>query len=163
MDFNDSKDAEVKIEFEHFVRTSYSRRRSRSLRGWFHTVSIRRTCGSPTGPCSSCEAVPQRWGSMLCSYIFRNSNVIPLRVVIFILLPPLQSKEGFDDPWPPLDDYEAPYREPVLAPSNLLDAANIASKYVKRLLGNLVLFGQTWIWTSLNCTQYVLAFIDGLI
>ena len=69
--------------------------------------------------------------------------MIPLRVVILILLPPLQSKEGFDDPWPPLDDYEAPYREPVLAPSNLLDAANIASKYVKRLLGNLVLFGQT--------------------
>ena len=28
-----SKDVEVKIEFEHFVRTSYSRRRSRSLRG----------------------------------------------------------------------------------------------------------------------------------
>ena len=56
--------------------------------------------------------------------------MISLRVVIFILLPPIQSKEGFDDPWPPLDDYEAPYREPVLAPSNLLDAANIASKYV---------------------------------
>ena len=51
----------------------------------------------------------------------------------------LQSKEGFDDPWPPLDDYEAPYREPVLAPSNLLDAANIASKYVKSLLIKLTL------------------------
>lgn len=40
-----------------------------------------------------------------------------------------ESKEDFDDPWPPLDDYEAPYREPLLAPSNLLDAAHIASKY----------------------------------
>ena len=25
--------------------------------------------------------------------------------------------EGFDDAWPPLDDFEAPYREPILAPT----------------------------------------------
>ncbi len=30
------------------------------------------------------------------------------------------TKEGFDNPWPPLDDYEAPYRKPVLAPTDIL-------------------------------------------
>ena len=30
-------------------------------------------------------------------------------------------EDRFDDPWPPLDDYQAPYREPVLAPSNILE------------------------------------------
>lgn len=31
------------------------------------------------------------------------------------------TQEGFDNPWEPLDDYQAPYREPVLAPENILE------------------------------------------
>ncbi|XP_059080410.1 uncharacterized protein LOC131878447 [Tigriopus californicus] len=31
------------------------------------------------------------------------------------------AQDGFDNPWEPLDDYEAPYREPVLAPENVLE------------------------------------------
>ncbi len=29
----------------------------------------------------------------------------------------LTKSEGFDNSWPPLDDFEAPYREPILAPT----------------------------------------------
>lgn len=42
------------------------------------------------------------------------------------------SSGGFDNPWPMLDDYEAAYREPVLAPNNILqkDVGKFAGVFV---------------------------------